>query len=79
MVAMAAMEKAPLAMPKKITLAFSGHTKSIVAKAEDDKPTVATAENKQPPTIQACTEPNRPPIHRELAPATDNMPMSTPM
>ena len=37
MVAMAAMENAPLAMPKKITLALSGHAKSIDAIADDEQ------------------------------------------
>jgi F-type H+-transporting ATPase subunit beta len=31
---------------------------------------VAKAENRQPPTIQACTEPKRPAIQRDPAPAT---------
>ena len=76
MVAMAAIENAPLATPRNTTLAFSGQT---IASAELQRPTVASADTKQPPTIQACTEPRRPPTQREPAPATSSMPISTPM
>ena len=50
MVAMAAIEKAPLATPSKTTLALSGH---VCDKAEPNKPTVAKDDAKQPPTIHA--------------------------
>ena len=79
MVAMAAIENAPLATPKKITLALMGQGIAKMAVAERDKPTVARADSKQPPHIQTCREPRRPATQRELATATDSMPTKTPM
>ena len=79
MVAIAAMEKAPLATPRKTTLALSGHWNDSISMADADNPTVASAEKIQPPSIQACTEPSRPATQRELAPATHSMPINTPM